>query len=140
VANVVVAHTLQLRAARTVSAVASAVVSAAIVKTEGSSVIDAVHASGIKTPATEVGAIQSASTTQLVSSELDVTKTGSGKPTPGFTFTEVSTEPRLSAPHTWCRVDHRQFNVRVGPEYSRYKKKAPSGPPIYEPFAVDVFW
>jgi hypothetical protein len=42
--------------------------------------------------------------------------------------------------HTWCICDHSTFNVRVGPDYARYKKKGPSGPPIYEPFAVDTFW
>mmetsp|Transcript_9107 Transcript_9107/g.13579 ORF Transcript_9107/g.13579 Transcript_9107/m.13579 type:complete len:603 (+) Transcript_9107:42-1850(+) len=63
----------------------------------------------------------------------------SGKPIPGFTFTRVDTDPRLSPPHTWCKVDPRQFNVRVGPDYNRFKRKAPSGQAIYEPFAVDVF-
>ena len=58
----------------------------------------------------------------------------------GFTFTKVTTDPRVSEPHTWCQVDPRQFNVRAGPDYNRNKKKAPSGPPIYEAFAVDVFW
>eukprot|EP01036_Dinobryon_divergens_P033305 gene33305-43061_t len=62
-----------------------------------------------------------------------------GKPTPGFTFTKVTTDPRVSEPHTWCQVDPRQFNVRAGPDYNKFKKKAPSGPPIYEAFAVDVF-
>ena len=32
-----------------------------------------------------------------------------------------------------------QFNVRVGPEYNRYKRKAPSSKPLYETVAVDVF-
>jgi hypothetical protein len=58
----------------------------------------------------------------------------------GFTLQQVYTEPKLSPEHTWCKADYRQFNVRVGPDYPRYKKKAPSAAPIYEPFAVDVFW
>jgi hypothetical protein len=62
-----------------------------------------------------------------------------GKPTPGFSFRQVSTAPKLSPDHTWCQADHRQFNVRVGPDYNHYKKKAPSGPALYEAFAVDVF-
>jgi hypothetical protein len=142
VANVVVAHTLQLRAARTVSAVAVATASVVSVKAEVSSVNNAVvHTkTSVVEGSPNSSAVQSVSTPQLSSAEVVVSKTGSDKPTPGFTFKEVTTEPRLSAPHTWCRVDHRQFNVRVGPEYNRYKKKAPSGPPIYEPFAVDVFW
>lgn len=49
-------------------------------------------------------------------------------------------EPRLAPAHSWAKADHRQFNVRVGPNYDRYKKKAPSGPPLFEAFAVDVFW
>lgn len=32
-----------------------------------------------------------------------------------------------------------QFNVRVGPEYNRYKRKAPSSKPLYQSVAVDVF-
>ena len=32
-----------------------------------------------------------------------------------------------------------QFQVRVGPQYSYYKKKAPSAAALYEPVAVDVF-
>lgn len=53
---------------------------------------------------------------------------------------QVTTEPKLSPEHTWCKADYRQFNVRIGPDYNRNKKKAPSAAPIYEPFAVDVFW
>jgi hypothetical protein len=49
------------------------------------------------------------------------------------------TSQRNSSDHTWCKADHRMFQVRKGPEYSRFKKKAPSGPPIFEAFAVDVF-
>lgn len=58
----------------------------------------------------------------------------------GFTLQQVTTEPKLSPDHTWCKADFRQFNVRIGPDYNRHKKKAPSAAPIYEPFAVDVFW
>ncbi len=49
-------------------------------------------------------------------------------------------DPRQAPLHTWSMVDHRQFNVRIGPDYNRYKRKAASAAPIYEPFAVDVFW
>mmetsp|Transcript_31774 Transcript_31774/g.53593 ORF Transcript_31774/g.53593 Transcript_31774/m.53593 type:complete len:688 (-) Transcript_31774:254-2317(-) len=61
------------------------------------------------------------------------------KPEPGCTFLQVDTEPKSSPDHTWCRADHRQFNVRIGPDYSYYKKKAPSAAALYETFAVDVF-
>ena len=38
------------------------------------------------------------------------------------------------------QVDYRMFKVRIGPDYKRNQKKAPSGAPLYEAFAVDVFW
>ena len=65
---------------------------------------------------------------------------GRQRPVPGATFEQSTLEPKLSPDHTWCQADHRQFNVRVGPDYNRYKKKAPSGPALYEAFAVDMFW
>lgn len=62
------------------------------------------------------------------------------KPVPGTTLERVSTVPPQVPPdHTWQPCDHRNFNVRVGPDYNRNKKKGPSDAPIYEPFAVDVF-
>jgi len=60
-------------------------------------------------------------------------------PLAGSTLTEVFSLAPNVPDHTWCKADHRQFNVRVGPEYSRFKKKEPSGPPLYEAVAVDVF-
>ena len=66
---------------------------------------------------------------------------GHGRPPAGSTFTQVFVPPSSSAPpHTWSHCDHNTFNVRVGPDYNRFKRKAPSPPPLYEPFAVDVFW
>lgn len=62
------------------------------------------------------------------------------KPAAGSTLKQVFTPPLKSPVHTWCKCDYRMFNVRIGPDYSRYKKKAPSPPSIYEPFAVDAFW
>eukprot|EP01032_Pedospumella_encystans_P015765 gene15765-18016_t len=73
------------------------------------------------------------------STDSGVLVPGGGKPMAGFTLQQVFTEPKLSPEHTWCKADYRQFNVRVGPDYNRHKKKAPSAVPIYEPFAVDVF-
>jgi hypothetical protein len=62
-------------------------------------------------------------------------------PPAGSTLKQVLIAPSSAAPaHTWCRCDHAAFNVRVGPDYNRYKRKGPSGAPIYEPFAVDIFW
>jgi hypothetical protein len=62
-----------------------------------------------------------------------------GKPVPGCTLEEVFTPQRLSKPHTWSKIDSSEFNVRIGPNYSWNKKKAPSPPALYEPFAVDIF-
>ena len=42
--------------------------------------------------------------------------------------------------HTWCRCDNLTFQVREGPDHNRLKKKAPSAAPLYDAFAVDVFW
>lgn len=61
-------------------------------------------------------------------------------PPPGITFNEVFTSPNSSQAHTWCKCDHKLFNVRIGPDYNRFRKKAPSVTPLFEPFAVDVFW
>ena len=62
-----------------------------------------------------------------------------GKPIPGCTVEEVNTPQRLSPMHTWSRIDSSDFNVRIGPNYSWNKKKAPSPPALYEPFACDIF-
>lgn len=41
--------------------------------------------------------------------------------------------------NSWGKTDHRHFKLRIGPNYDRNKQKAPSGPPLYEIFAVDAF-
>ena len=63
-----------------------------------------------------------------------------GKLIPGQTLPHAPTFERNSAPeHTWSIGDHSLFNVRVGPDYYRNSQKAPSGVPMYEPFAADVY-
>lgn len=58
----------------------------------------------------------------------------------GHTYPRAEGDPRSAPPHTWSFADSRQFNVRVGPDYNKNKRKAASSTPFYEPFAVDVFW
>ena len=58
---------------------------------------------------------------------------------PGSTVKQVFGVPADEPPHTWCRCDPTAFNVRTGPNYSKFKKKTPSGMALYEPFAVDTF-
>ena len=60
-------------------------------------------------------------------------------PVPGTTIQQVFGVPPNVPAHTWQVCDHSTFNVRQGPNYSRHKKKGPSGLPIYEAFAVDTF-
>jgi hypothetical protein len=78
--------------------------------------------------------------TQPASSSTTVSPVKGGKPLAGSSFKEVTT-PQLQSPnHTWYKCDYRMFNVRIGPNYDRFKKKAPSAAPLYDIFAVDVFW
>ena len=58
---------------------------------------------------------------------------------PGTTIKQVFGAPHDEAPHTWCRCDPTAFNVRCGPNYSKFKKKTASAMALYEPFAVDTF-
>lgn len=61
-------------------------------------------------------------------------------PNAGLTFQESSIKPQSSCPdHTWCKISPQSFQLRVGPNYDRNKKKAPSSSALYEPFAVDIF-
>jgi hypothetical protein len=62
------------------------------------------------------------------------------KPEAGQSFTQVIGDAvTQNQPHAWSKVDPRLFNVRAGPDYNRHKKKAPSQFSIYEPFAIDFF-
>ena len=63
-----------------------------------------------------------------------------GKPVAGATFTQVFTRAPDVPEHTWCAADHKQFQLRIGPDYKKNGKKASSAVPIYEPCGVDVIW
>jgi hypothetical protein len=57
-----------------------------------------------------------------------------------MTFERVDGLPPNVPDHSWNVCDHSTFNVRVGPDYNRYKKKGPSEKPLYEAIGVDAFW
>jgi hypothetical protein len=82
-------------------------------------------------------------TAESVLDEEDIADEGlpmkDGKPIAGCTFEEVYVPQRLAPEHTWSKIDHSDFHVRIGPNYSYNKKKAPSPPALYDAFAVDVF-
>ena len=63
------------------------------------------------------------------------TASDEGKPVAGATYPYSDTQEQ----HTWSKADHRNFQLRIGPNYDRNKKKAPSSAPLYEIFAVDIF-
>ena len=42
-------------------------------------------------------------------------------------------------PTRFFNGDGTQFNVRVGPDYKRHGKKAPSAFHVYEPVSMDLF-
>lgn len=41
-------------------------------------------------------------------------------------------------PHSYWNVDPTTFELRVGPNYSKHKKKAPSGPSLYNLYSMDI--
>lgn len=61
-----------------------------------------------------------------------------GPPVAGASFERVYTVAPNVPEHTWCQCDHKQFQTRIGPDYKKHGKKAPSSTPIYEPCGVDV--
>lgn len=141
VINIVVAHTLTLRSYRITKA------NATIDKIKEESLEQFSNALITNTNTTTNGTINSDKGTIInrvsVGKEVnaDAPFDSNDKPSPGFTFKEVEvTDQKLAPAHTWCKCDHKLFNVRIGPDYNRFKKKAPSGPPLFEAIAVDVFW
>jgi hypothetical protein len=58
----------------------------------------------------------------------------------GNTFLEYKADYKTAPIHSWTKIEGKLFQVRIGPNYSTYKKKAPSVSPLYESFAVDIFW
>jgi len=158
--NAVVGRTLQLRAHRHATASATATATAAAASSaalQSSRSDNSQHSrkpsdasvtgrdrgrTNSLVPAVTATASAAANAVQQLTETVikgEPTQRSDSKPLAGATMKQVFTEPKLSPEHTWCKADFRQFNVRIGPDYNRYKKKAPSAAPIYEPFAVDVF-
>jgi len=51
----------------------------------------------------------------------------------------ASTQGDVCAQCTWRNGRHTDFKLRVGPKYSKNKRKAQSGPALYEQIGMDVF-
>lgn len=142
--NFVVAYTLQLRSVRVKKAEAQQKAANEAAEKATQAAAAAAAASGTPSPspdktvaiATAVTASGKSSTTE----GEEISDKGKSKPVVGTTLVHSEEDHRTAPPHTWTKIESKLFQVRIGPEYNRYKKKAPSGPPLYEAVAVDIFW
>lgn len=123
IANFVVGYTLKLRSARS-----------SVADSGNDSNADGSNSSGMNSNSMYKKLDVRRSTKKLIEDK-------SVKPAAGSTFTQIETPAliRKAQEHTWCKCDYRIFQVRAGPDYNRFKKKAPTLPPLYDPIAVDVF-
>ena len=48
-------------------------------------------------------------------------------------------EPGATVPGCWTTTDASKFQVRVGPDYKKNKRKAPSGPALFQALEMDFF-
>lgn len=53
-------------------------------------------------------------------------------------FDKIKKHADSDRPLLWNSTDGEKFNLRIGPNYSRNKKKAPSGPALYDCIAADL--
>lgn len=140
--NGVIWHTLRLREAR-ISAAAAKVISVkaavteAVIATAGATVVEEVGAATVVTASSTLSSV--AIESKDVGSLSAVVS--NGKPIAGCTLREVDLKAHGKEPpsHTWAKTDSKLFHVRIGPDYNRFKKKAPSAPSLYEPVAFDIF-
>eukprot|EP01041_Mallomonas_annulata_P009257 gene9257-19216_t len=152
IANIVVGRTLWLRALRTCAIAANSNEDKSLISSDSKIILS----SNSKNSSTNIIKSSSNNNVGKLSSSSAISTGGDGDGVtagidgvgvvtgghirvPGELPVAVFTQPPNVPDHTWNKCDHRQFNVRVGPDYNRYKKKAASGPPIYEAVAVDVF-
>lgn len=141
--NFVVAYTLQLRSVRVKKAEAQqqAANEAAEKAAQAAAAAASVTPSTSPDKTVAVAAAGTASGKSVAATEGEVASDKlKAKPLAGSTLVHSEEDHRTAPPHTWTKIDSRLFQVRIGPEYNRYKKKAPSGPPLYEAVAVDIFW
>lgn len=147
--NIVIGHTMSLRALRNhavaVDKPAAAVgTEAALSGNDKAAAIDSHTPLSAKDTATSSDSAQTLSDSHIFpiaeSSEQEADDSvGVARPAAGSTLSQSLLPPAACPPHTWCVCDHAQFFTRIGPDYNRFKKKAASPPPLYRPFAVDVF-
>ncbi|KAL7542720.1 hypothetical protein ACHAWF_007233 [Thalassiosira exigua] len=52
----------------------------------------------------------------------------------------ASTDDVEAKPHTYANTDAGTFNLRVGPNYKKNKRKAPSGPALYDLVSLDFLY
>lgn len=130
VGNFVVAYTMYLRGIR------AAKVAAAQQQQQQSHNSESVPTSPEKSSSLEVS-MKNDNSDKVVTDDIVVK--GNSKPLAGSTLPHADEDYRTAPLHTWTKIDSKLFQVRIGPEYNRYKKKAPSAPPLYEAVAVDIF-
>lgn len=140
-ANFVLVRTLNLRSQRLQNSQAALANAEANAERKAVGVSTKKGGPGATSTTTSQSQSEGASTQQTGSEALasSVVIGSSGKPIAGSTMTQVTTAPRQSPDHTWCKAEYQSFKVRVGPDYKRNQRKAPTGPPLFEPVAVDIF-
>jgi len=101
-------------------------------------------------PTAPVSSLSAASTTESKTEPSDQKVTspieGAGggqkvdpRPMAGFSFEHRgATDGNPDATNVWRKGDDHLFKVRVGPNYKKLGKKEPSGPSLYELYAVDL--
>lgn len=77
----------------------------------------------------------------MLKSPTDTSPDG-GRPTAGESFPLFTSEAPSAGscgalPDTWSRCDPASFNLRVGPDYSKLKKKEPSVGSLLEIVGVE---
>ena len=64
-------------------------------------------------------------------------KLTAGSTFPSFLNENDTCEGRIPSPNTWSLCDPNSFNLRVGPDYNKNKRKEPSSAPLMEIVGVE---